>query len=61
MFSAAELQVLISGDEKMIDIDDMRIYAKYSPGYDENSLPIQLFWRAVESFDDKHRRLYDLA
>lgn len=53
------LQVLISGDEKIIDIDDMRVHAKYNPGYDENSAPIKLFWDAASSFDDKHRRLYE--
>lgn len=47
MFNARELQLLISGEEKPIDIADMRRYVNYSGGYSDNHPFIQQFWDIV--------------
>lgn len=47
MFSARELQLLISGEQKPIDIDDMRRHVNYSGGYSDSHPFIEQFWDIV--------------
>lgn len=56
MFSNKELQILISGAEIPVDIDDLKRHTKYSGGYHENHPTIKLFWQVVEEFNDEQRR-----
>ena len=48
MFSPQELQILISGKESDIDIDDLRAHTHYSAGYHDKHATIVMFWRVVE-------------
>lgn len=48
MFSPKELQLLLSGDRRCIDIADMKQHTHYSGGFAENQPYIQAFWRIVE-------------
>ena len=45
MFSTSELQLLISGDRRPIDIADMKRNIHYASGYHESQPYIQAFWR----------------
>jgi ubiquitin-protein ligase E3 C len=56
MFSNKELQVLMSGAEIPVDLDDLRLHTKYSGDYADDHPTIELFWKTVESFDDIQRR-----
>jgi len=47
MFSPKELQLLISGDPKHIDIEDMRNNVSYGNGYHDSQPYIGLFWEVV--------------
>eukprot|EP00597_Dinobryon_sp_UTEXLB2267_P010571 CAMPEP_0170101272 /NCGR_PEP_ID=MMETSP0020_2-20130122/2160_1 /TAXON_ID=98059 /ORGANISM="Dinobryon sp., Strain UTEXLB2267" /LENGTH=1091 /DNA_ID=CAMNT_0010324337 /DNA_START=453 /DNA_END=3728 /DNA_ORIENTATION=- len=47
MFSTRELQLLISGDRRPIDIADMQRHVHYASGYHESQPYIQAFWRIV--------------
>jgi len=49
MFSARELQLLISGEEKPIDVADMRRHVNYSGGYSDNHPFIEQFWDIVRN------------
>lgn len=56
MFSNKEFQVLISGAEIPVDIDDLRKYARYGGDYDPDHRTIKLFWNVMENFEDIQRR-----
>ncbi|TQS32619.1 hypothetical protein Golomagni_07061, partial [Golovinomyces magnicellulatus] len=61
MFNQLELQHLVGGDSSEIDIEDLRQNTLYSGlyeiGTDGKEHPtIQMFWKAVETFDDADRR-----
>jgi ubiquitin-protein ligase E3 C len=47
LFSPRELQQLISGQKKGIDIDDMKRNINYAGGYAEAQPYVQAFWRIV--------------
>jgi len=47
MFSPKELQLLLSGDPKPIDIEDMRKHVNYGNGYHDSQPYIDLFWEVV--------------
>lgn len=47
MFSARELQLLIGGEQKPIDIEDMRRHVNYSGGYSDHDPYIEQFWDIV--------------
>jgi len=49
MFGPHELQLLIGGDSKRIDIDDMRTHCRYGGGYHESQPYIQAFWELLTS------------
>ena len=50
LFNDSELQSLISGSEKGLDLEDMRRNMAYSGGYDENHPVIKTFWHVVGGF-----------
>ncbi|XP_072941494.1 ubiquitin-protein ligase E3C isoform X3 [Epargyreus clarus] len=56
MFSCKELQLLISGAEVPIDLEDMKKYTQYGGGFYATHPTVQLFWKVVESFTDDQRR-----
>ncbi|XP_055601145.1 ubiquitin-protein ligase E3C [Uranotaenia lowii] len=56
MFSNKELQVLTSGAEIPVDVNDLRINTRYGGDFTLEHETIQLFWKVVEEFDDIQRR-----
>jgi ubiquitin-protein ligase E3 C len=56
MFDERELQVLISGAEMPVDVDDLRRHTAYSGGYTNDHPTIALFWEVVRGFDDAEKR-----
>ncbi|XP_053615279.1 ubiquitin-protein ligase E3C [Plodia interpunctella] len=56
MFSCRELQLVISGAEVAIDLDDLRRHTQYTGGFSDNHPTVQCFWKAVENFTDDQRR-----
>lgn len=56
MFSNKELQILISGAEIPIDLEDLKKHCKYGGEYTPEHPSIVAFWKAVEGFDDLQRR-----
>lgn len=56
MFSNKEFQVLISGAEIPVDIDDLRKNAKYGGDFEPNHPTIILFWEVLTNFSDLQRR-----
>lgn len=56
MFSNKELQVLISGAEIPVDIDDLRVNAKYGGDFEVNHPTIKIFWSVVMDFNDLQKR-----
>ncbi|XP_042330178.1 ubiquitin-protein ligase E3C isoform X2 [Sceloporus undulatus] len=51
-----EAQVLISGAQVPISLDDLRTFTNYSGGYSADHPVIKIFWRVVESFTDDEKR-----
>jgi ubiquitin-protein ligase E3 C len=49
MFSARELQLLIGGDIRAIDVVNMRSHTHYTGGYHDTQPYIQWFWEVLES------------
>ncbi|KAK6617229.1 hypothetical protein RUM44_005560 [Polyplax serrata] len=56
MFNNKELQVLISGAEIPVDVDDLKQYTKYSGGYTDDHPTIKIFWKVVRNFSDTQKR-----
>lgn len=56
MFSNKELQVLTSGAEIPVDVNDLRQNTRYGGDFTLEHQTIQLFWKVVEEFDDIQRR-----
>ncbi|XP_075165628.1 ubiquitin-protein ligase E3C [Haematobia irritans] len=56
MFSNKELQILISGAEIPIDLEDLKKHCKYGGEYGPEHPSIIAFWAALESFDDLQKR-----
>lgn len=56
MFDPRELQILISGAQIPIDIEDLKAHTNYSGGYSPTHPTIEAFWKVVEDFDEKRRR-----
>lgn len=56
MFSNKEFQVLISGAEIPVDIDDLRKHTKYGGDFEADHPTIKLFWEVLTEFDDLERR-----
>ncbi|KAI8050799.1 HECT-domain-containing protein [Syncephalis plumigaleata] len=56
LFDTLELQGLIGGAYKPIDVEDLRHNTVYGGDYHDKHPIIQRFWRVVDSFDDEQRR-----
>lgn len=56
MFNTKELQVLISGAEVPVDIQDLMIHTRYGGDYHADHDTIKMFWNVIRSFDDLQRR-----
>lgn len=56
MFSNKELQILISGTEIPIDLEDLKNNCRYGADYSPEHPTIQCFWRVVEEFDEDQKR-----
>ncbi|KAH8253412.1 hypothetical protein KR032_005476 [Drosophila birchii] len=56
MFSNKELQILISGAEIPIDLEDLKKHCKYGGEFTPEHPSIVAFWAALEGFDDMQRR-----
>ncbi|XP_061443461.1 ubiquitin-protein ligase E3C isoform X2 [Rhineura floridana] len=56
MFDQQEIQVLISGAQVPISLDDLKTFTNYSGGYSADHPVIKIFWRVVESFTDDEKR-----
>ena len=61
MFNQGELQTLVGGDTKEVDIADLRRNTQYSGAYfigdDGQEHPtIKMFWQVLKDLDDKDRR-----
>jgi len=50
MFGAEELQLLLGGQKRSLDINDMRANTHYGGGYHPSQPPIQWFWEILSSF-----------
>ncbi|KAJ1538892.1 hypothetical protein HK096_001225, partial [Nowakowskiella sp. JEL0078] len=55
MFSATELQTLLSGSTADIDVDDWEANTVYG-GFEETAETVRLFWIVVRSLDGESRR-----
>ncbi|XP_044150349.1 LOW QUALITY PROTEIN: ubiquitin-protein ligase E3C-like [Bufo gargarizans] len=56
MFDQQEIQVLISGAQVPICLDDLKSFTNYSGGYSADHPVIKVFWRVVENFTDEEKR-----
>ena len=50
MFGAEELQILLTGDRRAVDIENLRAHTRYSGGYHPSQPIIGWFWDALESY-----------
>jgi len=57
MFSEHEIQRLISGDTKSIDIKSWKKYTKYIGGFKESSSTIKYFWKVLEEMTPHEQQL----
>lgn len=57
MFSNKELQVLISGAEIAVDVDDLRMHTIYGGEFSAKHVTIKYFWNVMREFTDEERRL----
>lgn len=51
MFNESELQMLISGSQEGMDLEDLREHTNYTGGYHENHPVIQMLWDVLFSLD----------
>ncbi|XP_047619422.1 ubiquitin-protein ligase E3C isoform X2 [Phacochoerus africanus] len=56
MFDQQEIQVLISGAQVPISLEDLKSFTNYSGGYSADHPVIRAFWRVVEGFTDEEKR-----
>ncbi|CAL8126160.1 unnamed protein product [Orchesella dallaii] len=56
IFSWKEMQTLISGSDKPIDVQDWKANTNYGAGYTSAHQTIELFWQILEDFDEAHLR-----
>lgn len=56
MFNNKELQVLISGAQVPVDVEDLKQHTSYSGGYTLEHHTIRIFWKVVENFTDLQKR-----
>ncbi|XP_008557305.1 ubiquitin-protein ligase E3C [Microplitis demolitor] len=55
MFNNKEMQVLISGAQIPVDVDDLKQHTNYTGGYATDHPTIKAFWRVVEKFNNKQK------
>ncbi|KAH8050858.1 ubiquitin-protein transferase [Aureococcus anophagefferens] len=55
MFDAEELQTLVSGDDRPLDVEDWRAHAHYGGGYHPSQPIIAWFWEVVAEFSAEDR------
>ena len=58
MFNTKELQVLMSGAEIPVDVDDLMHHTRYGGDYGTEHKTIKLFWDVVRKFDDNQLWFY---
>ncbi|EGW12438.1 Ubiquitin-protein ligase E3C [Cricetulus griseus] len=56
MFDQQEIQVLISGAQVPVSLEDLKSFTNYSGGYSADHPVIKIFWRVVEGFTDEEKR-----
>ncbi|XP_031835473.1 ubiquitin-protein ligase E3C isoform X2 [Nomia melanderi] len=56
MFSNKELQVLISGAQIPVDVNDLKLHTNYTGGYAPDHPTITAFWKVVNEFNDQQKR-----
>ena len=56
MFDTKELQILLSGAQTPIDLDDLKKHTVYSGGYTYDHPVIQTFWEVVSQFEEVEKR-----
>jgi|AntRauTorckE5430_2_1112549.scaffolds.fasta_scaffold30614_2 ubiquitin-protein ligase E3 C len=52
MFSPSELQVVFSGTDAPVDIDDLMLHTNYGAPYSIEHPTIVMFWRVVRTLTD---------
>lgn len=55
MFNNKELQVLISGAQIPVDVNDLQLHTNYTGGYTPDHPTITAFWKVVNEFDDQQK------
>ncbi|KAJ8686743.1 hypothetical protein QAD02_022537 [Eretmocerus hayati] len=55
MFNNKELQVLISGAQIPVDVNDLRQHTNYTGGYGPDHPTITAFWKVVDEFNDQQK------
>ncbi|EAA17931.1 putative ubiquitin ligase, partial [Plasmodium yoelii yoelii] len=58
LFSAHELKILISGNDKCFDVNDLRNNVTYSGGYNENSKTIINLFEILNNFTPNEKSLF---
>ena len=55
MFSEPELQLLISGEDKPLDVNDLRKHSQLK-GFYSTSSTVRRFWRVLKGFEVSHQK-----
>ncbi|EFN77772.1 ubiquitin-protein ligase E3C isoform X1 [Harpegnathos saltator] len=55
MFNNKELQVLISGAQIPVDVNDLMLHTNYTGGYASDHPTITAFWKIVNEFNDQQK------
>lgn len=55
MFSYQEVQVLISGGETHVDIEDLKQHTEYAEGFTPDDPAVILFWTVVNDLTDEQK------
>lgn len=55
MFNNKELQVLISGAQIPVDVNDLKLHTNYTGGYAPDHPTITAFWKIVNEFSDQQK------
>lgn len=57
-FSAPEVQVLLSGSQRGIDLADLQRYCQYGSGYWHHDATIRALWEVLEGFSEEDKRAF---
>lgn len=55
MFNSKDLQVLISGAQIPVDVNDLKLHTNYTGGYAPDHPTITAFWKVVNEFTDQQK------